>query len=253
MQDYFTFANELADAAGAVALHYFRQPVTVDIKPDHSPVSQADREIEKMFRARVQAAFPDHGILGEEFESAYDNADYVWVIDPIDGTRAFLAGKPTFTILIALCFQGTPILGIVDQPFTHERYSGAMGENSRHNGQPIRTRRCGELKAACLATTSPDYFSAQERPKFQSVASNVREVQYGGDGYNYAQLAAGRLDLVVEAQLKPYDTLALRPIIEGAGGVITNWDGSPLTLDHCHTTLAAGDKALHAAAHAILA
>jgi inositol-phosphate phosphatase/L-galactose 1-phosphate phosphatase/histidinol-phosphatase len=248
MHQYLDFANELADAAGAIALHHFRKPVTVDIKPDQSPVSAADREIEQMFRARVQAAFPDHGILGEEFESAYDNADHVWVIDPIDGTRAFLAGKPTFTILIALCFQETPILGIADQPFTHERYSGAMGSNSRFNGKPMRTRKCSELKTACLATTSPDYFGVEQRPKFRALTTLVQEVQYGGDGYNYAQLAAGRLDVVAEAELKPYDILAFRPIIEGAGGIITHWDGAPLTLTHCNTALATGDAAVHAAA-----
>lgn len=247
------FAHLLADAAGTIAKRYFRSPVDVDIKADMSPVSVADRDIESALRARISETFPDHGILGEEHGSSHVGRDYVWVIDPIDGTRAFLAGRPTFTTLIALCFQGTPILGIIDQPIVGERYVGAAGQASTRNKQPIETRLCDHLSKACFATTSPAYFDAGTRRGFERIRDSVHDVIYGGDAYNYAQLASGFVDVVAEAGLKPYDVMALRPIIEGAGGHISTWEGAPLTLSHYQTVIAAGTASLHADALGVLA
>ncbi len=251
--DTFKFAHVLADVAGDIARRYFRTPVPVDIKDDLSPVSIADREIEDALKQRIRESFPDHGILGEETGSSGLERDYVWVIDPIDGTRSFLAGRPLFTTLIALCFQGTPILGIIDQPTLKERYAGAAGHETTLNGKPIHTRACEKLALARLGTTSPSYFGRDTKPKFEHLQGLCGDVIYGGDAYNYAQVAAGHLDIVVEAGLKPYDVMALRPVVEGAGGIITTWDGSPLTLAQYDTALVAGSEAVHREALAALA
>lgn len=243
--DTLGFAHLLADAAGVIAKRYFRTPVQVDVKADMSPVSVADREIEAALRARISETFPEHGILGEEMGESQMSRDYVWVIDPIDGTRAFLAGRPTFTTLIALCFQGTPILGIVDQAILGERYSGAVGQQSVLNKTSLHTRGCERLHLASFATTSPAYFGADTRYGFEGLRDACADVIYGGDAYNYMQLAAGHMDVVAEAGLKPYDVMALRPIIEGAGGSISTWGGAPLTLSQYQTVVACGSEILH--------
>lgn len=251
--DTLGFAHLLADAAGGIARHYFRTAVPVETKHDQSPVSLADREIEKALRARIAETFPDHGILGEEMGSADIERDYVWVIDPIDGTRAFLAGRPLFTTLIALCFQGTPILGIIDQPIIGERYVGAAGQATTRNKAPISVRSCERLTHASLATTSPAYFAADERGRFEALRDACGDVIYGGDAYNYAQLASGFIDIVAESGLKPYDVMALRPIIEGAGGIVTTWNGAPLTLYDYHSVVAGGSARIHVDALSVLA
>lgn len=250
--DTLGFAHLLADVAGETARRYFRTPVSVETKSDLSPVSLADREIEKALRARISETFPGHGILGEEMGGSDTGRDYVWVIDPIDGTRAFLAGRPLFTTLIALCFQGTPILGIIDQPILRERYVGAAGQATTLNKKPITSRDCERMAHASLATTSPAYFGAQTRRGYEALREACNDVIYGGDAYNYAQLAGGYIDIVAEAGLKPYDVMALRPVIEGAGGTITTWGGAPLTLDSFETVIAAGSARLHADALSLL-
>lgn len=243
--DTFGFAHLLADVAGGIARRYFRTPVTVETKADLSPVSIADKEIEAALKARIHETFPDHGILGEETGGSGLEKDYVWVIDPIDGTRAFLAGRPLFTTLIALCFQGTPILGIVDQPIMKERYAGAAGQVSTLNRKPLQVRECDALANARFATTSPAYFSGDTRHGYEGLRDACADTIYGGDAYNYMQLAAGFVDIVAEAGLKPYDVMALRPIVEGAGGAITTWGGAPLTLSDYQTVLACGSRRLH--------
>lgn len=243
--DMMVFAHHLADVAGDIALSYFRTCVEVDIKHDDSPVTRADREIEAALRTLIHEQFADHGVMGEEFAAHQVENDFVWVLDPIDGTRAFLAGRPTFSTLIALCFKGTPILGIMDQPFIRERYSGAAGEDSLLNGQPISARDCKTMQKATIATTSPHYFSDKNTPLFEALRDSCKDVIYGGDAYNYMQLAAGYIDVVCEAELKAHDVLALRPIIEGAGGKISTWDGKPLTMKNYESVIATGDETLH--------
>ncbi len=247
--DIISFAHTLADQAGAIARRYYRQPYMVDYKSDKSPVTLADHEIETALREAITDRFSDaYGILGEESGASHLDAEYVWVIDPIDGTRAFIAGKPTFTTLIALCKNGVPVLGLIDQPIIGDRWVGVQGFPSTRNGQPVTTRPCDDLTLALISTTSPEYFSAIASPSFHAVRAAARDILYGCDGYAYGLLANGGVDLVIESGLKPYDYCALAPVISGAGGIITDWRGESLTLHSNGDVLACGDEALHAIA-----
>ena len=199
-------------------------------------------------RDLITAAYPDHGILGEEHGTHRGDAEYVWVLDPIDGTRSFIAGRPIFGTLIALTRNGVPILGIIDQPINGERWIGAAGMKTVFNGAPITTRPCPTLDRAILATTSPELFEADDLTRFRTIASASHETLYGGDCYSYGLLASGFLDLVVEMDLKPYDYCALAPVIEGAGGSITDWRNQNLTLNSDGRIVASGDPSLHAQA-----
>lgn len=241
---YVDFAHRLADAAGKVAQKYFRTPIAIDDKADDSPVTIADREAEASMRALIAIHHPTHGILGEEEGADRADAELVWVLDPIDGTRAFIAGKPTFVTLIALVRNGVPVLGIIDQPVARERWVGVAGE-TRFNGQLVSTRACVRLDRAILNTTGPNYFSGEDVDAFASLSAAVKDTLYGGDGYAYGLVAGGFIDLVVEAELKPYDFCALAPVVEGAGGVMTDWRGRSLTMNSDGRVVAAGDAAVH--------
>jgi inositol-phosphate phosphatase / L-galactose 1-phosphate phosphatase / histidinol-phosphatase len=245
-------AHWLADAAGAVVRRYFRQPIGVDTKPDRTPVTIADREAEATMRAAIEQRFPDDGILGEEFGAVRSDARRVWVLDPIDGTVSFIAGIPLFGILIALVKDGTPALGIIDQPISRERWLGAAGQTTNRNGVSVRTRTCGAIDAASLYATSPDMFGA-DQAAFARLKAAVKTARFGADCYAYAQLASGFVDLVVEAGLKPYDYCALAPVIAGAGGSITDWHGNALGLRSDGRVIAAGDPVLAAQARVVLA
>ncbi len=246
--DLLRSAHRLADTAGALVRRYFRQPCAVDIKPDKSPVTLADRAVEAALRETLEKEFPDHGIIGEEFGSVRAEADYVWVLDPIDGTRAFMAGKPTFGTLIALLHKGTPVLGLIDQTIVQDRWLGARGHLTTHNGAPAKTRSCTALATASIATTGPSYFKPVELQAYERVRSMSATSLWGGDCYNYGLLASGHIDVVIESGLKLHDFAALVPVINGAGGLICDWHGAPLT--HCATghssgqVLALGDASL---------
>jgi len=246
------FAAELADAAGAIVRPYFRTALAVDDKADESPVTIADRQAEAALRRLIEARFPQHGIIGEEHGSLRTDAELVWVLDPIDGTKSFISGVPLFGTLIALTERGTPILGVIDQPISGERWVGARGHPSTLDGKPIRTRACGDLAAATLFSTSPDMFAPADAPNYQRLRSRVKLARFGGDCYAYGLLAAGFIDLVVEAGLKPYDYCALAPIIEGAGGRMTDWEGRPLDIRSGSRVVAAGDPALGEQARKLL-
>ena len=250
---YLPLAHRLADASGAVVMRYFRQTLAVDDK-DHiagfSPVTVADREAEAAIRALIEEACPDHGILGEEHGHARPDARFTWVIDPIDGTKAFISGMPTWGTLIALQDGGKGILGILDQPFLRERFVG-HGDGAFLGGRRLTTRPCAELGAAVLYATEPDMFTPAEGAAFAALAARVRLRRFGADCYAYGMLASGCIDLVVEASLKPWDIAALIPIVEGAGGRVTAWDGGPVGADG--RVLAVGDPGLHAPALEILA
>jgi histidinol phosphatase-like enzyme (inositol monophosphatase family) len=250
---FLAFAEELAETSGAIIRRYFRAPLQVDAKADESPVTVADREAEAALRARIEAAYPEHGIFGEEFGRVREGAEHLWLLDPIDGTKAFISGKPMFGTLIALLDRGAPVLGIIDQPVLRERWVGAAGQPTTFNGAPARTRPCADLANATLNTTSPDMFRGADRQSFERLTAAVRLPHYGGDCYGYGLLALGFIDLVVEAELKPYDFAPLIPIIEGAGGIITDWAGAPLTSNSDGRVLAAGDLRAHARALALLA
>jgi len=249
---YLALAAACADAAGRVIAQHFRTPVAVDTKADATPVTIADRDAEIAMRGLIEKTFPDHGILGEELGRTNPDAALTWVLDPIDGTKSFITGKPTFGTLIALASDGVPVIGIIDQPISNERWIGVSGRDTLFTGTPCRVRACPALADAVLYTTSPDLFDEDEGAAFQRLRKQVRHALYGGDCYSYGLMAAGFADIVVEAGLKAYDYAALVPVIEGAGGIITDWDGKPVTLSSGGQVVAAGDRRIHEAALAIL-
>lgn len=243
MQEFIAFANTLADEAGEIVRTFFRQPFDIQSKADHSPVTIADRKIEERLRALIEEHRPDDGILGEEFGEKKGRNNYTWVIDPIDGTKSFAMGRPTFGTLIALCRDGVPVLGIIDQAILRERWVGAEGQPTTMNGVPVRTRACASLAEACAASTTPAMFS-DTVPVHEILERECKMVAWGGDCYAYGLLASGHLDLVVEAQLSPYDFCALVPIVEGAGGIMTDWDGQPLNINSDGRVIALCDQNL---------
>lgn len=246
-------AERLADSAGPILRGYFRNPMPVEVKADDSPVTRADREAEAAMRALLADSASDHGIIGEEFGRDNPDADYVWVLDPLDGTRAFISGKPTFGTLIALAYKGEPILGVIDMPILGERWVGGVGLQTTMNGSPAYTRKGTQLAAARMGATSPEIFRpGHETETFAALRASVTDCNYGGDCYGYALVASGWLDMVLETTLQPYDFAAIAPVIAGAGGVMTDWAGKPLTLDSAGDVLAAGDSALHTAALAVI-
>ena len=256
-QAFVTLAEEMAAAAGEVARRYFRTALDVHDKPDDTPVTLADREAEAAIRAIVARAHPDHGVVGEEHGSDRPGADYVWVLDPIDGTRKFIAGNPLFGTLIALLREGRPILGVIDMPMLDERWTGAVGRptrfTDRQGAREARVRPCADLAGAVLSASSPHMFAEEEFIAFERVRRAAKTVLYGGDCFAYGALAGGFLDLVVEADMDPYDFMALVPVVEGAGGVMTDWTGAPLGLETDGRVIAAGDKGVHEAALELLA
>ena len=247
------FAAELADAAGRAIRPYFRQPLSVDDKPDLSPVTAADRAAELAMRDLIERHFPEHGIVGEEFGRVREDAEFVWVLDPIDGTKSFISGVPLFGTLIALTGNGRPILGIIDQPISGERWVGAAGRPTTLNGAAIRCRPCAGLAAATLFATTPEMFLGSDAAAFARVSGAVKLTRFGADCYAYGLVAAGFVDLVIEASLKPHDFCAMLPIVEGAGGVATDWRGARLGLASDGRVVVAGDHRAHAAALALLA
>jgi inositol-phosphate phosphatase/L-galactose 1-phosphate phosphatase/histidinol-phosphatase len=242
---YLSLAAELANAAGAAIRPYFRTALTVDDKADLSPVTAADRAAELVMRQLIAARFPEHGIIGEEYGRERDDAEFIWVLDPIDGTKSFISGVPLFGTLIALARHGKPILGIIDQPISHERWVGAEGRETTHNGRVVRCRPCHGIAAATIFATSPDMFRGDDSDAFSRVARAAKLVRYGADCYAYGLVALGFVDVVIEASLNPYDFSAMLPIIEGAGGIATDWQGAPLGLSSDGRVLIAGDKRTH--------
>ena len=237
-------AVRLADAAGAAIRPLFRGDWAHEHKADASPVTEADRAAEAAMRTILEAERPDDGIIGEEYGTAREGAGRQWVLDPIDGTVSFMAGRPIFGTLIALMQEGWPVLGVIDQPIAGERWVGAIGEGTTLNDKPVAVRSCKELSDATLASTGPQHFDEGEAAAFMSLASRTSQtVVWGGDCYNYGLLAAGHLDVICEAGLKLYDYAALVPVVEGAGGTMSDWQGNPLDADSDGRVLALGDSA----------
>lgn len=252
-RDDIDLADRLADAAGAIIRGYFRGPVDVTSKQDLSPVTVADREAEQAIRALLTEHRPDDGIIGEEHGEHNADARRVWVIDPIDGTKSFMAGRAIFGTLIALLEDDVPVLGVIDQPIQGERWVGAAGRPTLFNGQGVTARDCPSPAEALIATTTPEMFRGPDADAFERLAVACANRIYGGDCYSYGQLACGWIDLVVEAQMNLYDFAALAPIVQGAGGAISDWRGAPLTRRSGGHVLAAGNPTLHEAAIALLA
>ncbi len=252
--DGFTrFAERLADAGREILLSASAQKPRAEVKDDSSPVTAVDRAVEDRLRDMIAREYPDHGIVGEERGAAAPESDHVWVLDPIDGTLAFLAGIPVFGTLIALLRGGVPAIGVIDLPATAERWVGCAGRPTTRNGEAVRARPCAELSTALLSTSNPDFYGAAEFEAFERLKSAVRWTVYGGSCLAYAQIASGRIDLGIDAGLDPVDYCALVPVIRGAGGAITDWQGADLGLHSGKRVLAAGDPHTHARALDLLA
>ena len=258
--DFEAFVNRLATLSGEVIMPFFRTTLAAEDKAHggaFDPVTEADRCAELVMRRTIEATFPDHGVIGEEFGAVNPQADYVWVLDPIDGTKSFICGFPTWGTLIGLTHLGRPCYGMMHQPFSRERFAGdgsttfwrgpvksaGAGQGQGEEKRRLTTRACPTLAQATLMTTSPSLIAPQRLPDFHRVESRVRLSRYGGDCYAYCALAAGHVDLVIESGLKPYDIVALIPIIEGAGGVVTTWDGGDPAGGG--DIIACGDPTLH--------
>ncbi len=253
IQRRFAFAQHLADIAGEIIRPYFRQRIEICDKGSSGffdPVTEADRRAEQAMRARIAREFPQDEIVGEEFGDAPGTSGFVWVIDPIDGTRSFIVGQPMWGTLIGLEKHGDPTMGLLDQPFLRERFTGHGGTTElRDTAGVVRlhARACATLADAVICTTNPvTHFDRQERVRFRRLEQECRFSRYGGDCYAYGLLAMGLIDLVVEAGLKHWDVAAIIPIVEGAGGIITNWTGDRAIKGG--NVVAAGDARLLAAA-----
>lgn len=252
-QEYVDLAHQLADIARPIAKQHFRQPLEIIDKPDESPVTIADRSIETAIREHLQAIAPDHGVFGEEYGKQGIDRDWVWVIDPIDGTQAFITGVPLFGILIALCHKGEPVYGIIDQPHQEERWQGGPGYPAMYNGQPVKTRSCSRLADVYQFTTAPGMFKAPgDIAAFKRLSDQVKAVRFGADCYAAGLIASGHADLMVEASLSPYDYMALVAVIEAAGGQVTDWNGARLSFDSDGRMLAAACPEIHTQALAVL-
>jgi myo-inositol-1(or 4)-monophosphatase len=258
--DFVDFVEHLASASGEAILPFFRTSIGAEDKSRggvFDPVTEADRASESVMRRLIKANFPTHGIIGEEFGEDHPDAEYVWILDPIDGTKSFISGMPTWGTLIGLQHNGRPVYGMMNQPFTRERFSGD-GASATWRGfagnkpaeRRLRTRACGSLATATLTTTHPALLMDGTLEPFRRVEGQVRLSRYGGDCYAYCILAAGQIDLVIESGLKAYDIAALIPIVQGAGGVITTWDGGGA--EGGGSIIAAGDARLHEQALNIL-
>jgi histidinol phosphatase-like enzyme (inositol monophosphatase family) len=248
-------ANRLADAAGAVIRPYFRAAVDVENKADASPVTIADREAERVMREMIEAAFPDHGIRGEEFPFKESGNDYVWYLDPIDGTKSFICGVPLFGTLIGLVHGGRPVLGIIDQPITGERWIGTPNGAALLNGKPIATAACPDLARARIFTTGIEYYDEAKAAAYQRLAQACGTRRYSTDCYAFGLVAAGCVDIAIEANINEYDVAGVVTVIENAGGIVTDWQGEPLRFEGQRaipSIVACGDKAIHARALELL-
>lgn len=245
-------AHTLADAAAKITLPYFRANLTIEDKSDDSPVTRADRETEAALRKLINEAFPSHGIIGEEYGAENEGAEFVWVLDPIDGTVSFINGVPLFTTIVGILKDGVPWFGLVDQPVLKDRWVGGAGCPTTHNGQPSTVRACESLDHASVYITAPDFFSADELVCVERLTSAVKLRRFGGtDCYHYGMVASGWTDMACE-KLSVYEYGAMVPVIENAGGIMTDWQGKPLTGTEERQVLASGDQRVHQAAVDVL-
>src|SRR5471032_3620866 len=249
--DFASFVDQLAKISGETILPFFRTSLEIENKKPggFDPVTAADRAAEGKMRETIRNSFPEHGILGEEFGAEKSSSEYVWVLDPIDGTKSFISGMVAWGTLIGLMRHGEPAFGMMHQPFTREHFSGDGGA-AHYRGpagnRALHVRACASLSDTVLYTTSPLLMNKSDHADFVRVENAVKLSRYGGDCYAYCMLAAGHIDLIIETELKPHDVVALIPIIAGAGGIVTTWEGGPANAGG--RIVAAGDKRVHAAA-----
>src|SRR5262245_18294607 len=253
--DFSSFVDQLAATSGDTILPFFRTALALENKKvgGFDPVTAADRAAEQSMRALIRKHFPDHGILGEEYGSEHTDAEYVWVLDPIDGTKSFIYGMLAWGTLFGLMRFGEPVLVMMHQPFTRERFSGDGGA-ARYRGpagnRGLHVRECGSIDNAVMSTTSPLLMTRDDRATFGKLEDEVKLSRYGGDCYAYCMLAAGLIDLIIETEIKPYDIVAIIPIVTGAGGLVTTWANDPA--QGGGRIIVAGDKRVHQAALEIL-
>lgn len=243
--EFQVFAERLADEARQMSLSYFRKDLTIETKADESPVTVADRAIETLVRARLAETYPEHGVFGEEHGQDRIDAEYVWVIDPIDGTRSFVSGWPLWGTLFALLRNGAPVLGLIDVPMLRERWMATQQGCLMNGSSACHVSACKKLSDATVYATSPDLFSEEELEIFNDLSRQATSRRFGGDCYSYAMLASGHIDAVVEAGLQPYDYLPIVPVVEAAGGVVTDWQGKGVGVRSGGRIIAAATPELH--------
>jgi histidinol phosphatase-like enzyme (inositol monophosphatase family) len=252
LANFAASAVKMADVSGELIRTDRQNAFDIHIKDDGSPVTSVDQDAEMGIRSVINQLHPDHGIVGEEYGPDAVDSEFVWVIDPIDGTMPFLAGFPVFGTLIALLHNATPVLGIIDMPITRERWVGGTNLPTTHNGKPVRTRSCKNLASALMSTSNPDYYDENSLPALKRMQQASRLNVYGGSCMAYGQIASGRIDVGIDVQFDIYDYLPLVPIISGAGGVVTDWNANPLGMNSGDRFIAAGDQRTHAEALNVL-
>jgi histidinol phosphatase-like enzyme (inositol monophosphatase family) len=245
LPEFVQFARTVADAARRPSLHYFRAGPELHIKADGSPVTVADRETERVIRDLLSESYPHHALMGEEYGWTPTDQPYTWVVDPIDGTKSYLAGEPTYGMLLALLYDGAPVLGIIDIPALDERWCGVIGQATTMNGQPVKSSSCAGVEQAVLTVISPDKLADDERAAVSALSRMARVCRYSSDGYSHPLLASGYVDMSVAVGQQPFDYLAVVPVVQGAGGCISDWDGEPLGLDSDGRILVTATPELH--------
>lgn len=252
LETFISFAESLADTSGSIIRQYFRKLDRIQTKIDKTPVTEADIRTEEAMRIAISKQFPDHGIIGEEFDAINPTAEYQWVLDPIDGTLSFIAGRPIFGTLIALTHRGVPLIGIIDQPIVKDRWIGVKHEFASFNGKMAQTSAKQHLSDTILATTSPGLLDREGLLGFHQVSDQAKYTIYGGDCYNYGLLASGSIDIVIETGLKPHDFCALAAVVEAAGGIMTDFNGQPITTTSNGRVVACNNKKIHQQVLALL-
>lgn len=252
LEQFSASVSRMADASGELIRIECQKKFNVEIKGDGSPVTSVDKAAEMSVRSIISELHPDHGIIGEEHGSSAPDSEFVWVIDPIDGTLPFLAGFPVFGTLIALLHQGQPVLGVINMPITQERWMGVTGRSTTYNGKQARTRNCTNLASAMMSTSNPDYYDKTSLPALQRMRQATKLNVYGGSCMAYGQIASGCIDVGIDVLFDVVDYLAFVPIISGAGGIITDWDAKPLDINSGDRIIAAGDIRTHAEALKVL-
>ena len=246
MEELIIFSNFLADESSKIIKEYFRKPLTINNKEDESPVTIADKNTESKIRELIEDKYPNHGILGEEFDTKNTSSEYTWVIDPIDGTRSFIAGHKDFGTLIALLYNQKPIIGIINCPMHDERWIGVNGKNTTLNGKDVRTSNIKDINKSYLSSTGLYMFeNSNFKKKFEKIIKETRYHRFGGDCYNYGMIASGYIDIVIEDTLKAHDYMALIPVIEGAGGKITDKYGDLIDLQSDGSIVVSANEILH--------
>ena len=243
--EFMRFAEQMAEVTGPILMAASAERPDVEFKPDASFVTSVDRAIETKLREMIETEYPDHGIYGEEFPAKNLDAEFVWVLDPIDGTAPFIAGIPVYGTLIALAWQGAPFVGLIDHPATVDRWTGVVGRFAKRNGHEVRTRRDQSPASSFVTCSNPDFMSPQELERFSRLRAKAPYVQYGGSCYAYGLLASGRTDIAIDSGLEPFDFFACSAVVNGAGGVMTDWEGASLTIESSGCILASGSPSLH--------